>query len=225
MKKLMIFIFLMLSLVGCKREDAIHVENNGDFTFSSSFTTIETTEKDNFYKATEGLFGKIEGLTTQFSSKESLETRISPKTQKKEDVKTYTLAFSMSGNLDKITTGISKKTGYIQKITNDVYIIYPEGDKAASLTTTGSARIETIVSGAVKTIEKVESVESPYVIFLNDNKGKLEEFVDLQTHIVKYGKDGKKIEEESNNMLFFIIATLGAVLGFFLLRIIRSKKK
>ena len=161
---------LLSALFGCKRDDSVQVDNNGDFRFSSVFVTTEQTERDNFNKATLGVFANVEGIETKLDEETYLITQINKKTNKKEDVKSYILSFTMSGNLDKITKAISKKTGYLQKISDDVFIIYPEGDKVASLTTSGSARIETINNGAVTAATgKVDSIGSPYVIFLKDN--------------------------------------------------------
>ena len=213
MKKTLILLLVLSALLGCKRDDSVQVDKNGDFSFSSVFITTEKTERDNFNKATLGVFADVAGIKTELDEESSLITQINKETKKKEDIQSYTLSFKMSGNLDKITKEISKKTGYLQKINDQVFIIYPEGDKVASLTTSGTARIETISNGAVAAATaKVDSISSPYVIFLNDNTDKFEQYVDVQTKALKYGKDGKLIATGSNSLLFILLG-LGVLLG------------
>ena len=217
---------VLSALFGCKRDDSVQVDKNGEFSFSSVFITTEQTERDNFNKATLGVFANIEGIETKLDEDSSLITQINKKTKTKEDIQSYTLSFKMSGNLDKITKAMSKKTGYLQKISDDVFIIYPEGDKVASLTTGGSARIETISNGVVAAATgKVDSIGSPYVIFLNDSKETFEQFVDVNTKAVKFDKDGKLIATGSNNTL--LLLGLGVLLGLagFLFKRFRGKNK
>jgi LPXTG-motif cell wall-anchored protein len=214
MKNTLILVLILSALLGCKRDDNVQVEKNGEFSFSSVFTTTEKTERDNFIKATMGVFEGIEGIETKLNEESTLVSQINKDTKKNEQIKQYALSFKMKGLLNKITKEVSKKTGYLQKINDNVYIIYPEGDKVASLTTSGTARIETISNGVVATAEdKVPSINSPYVIFLNDNKDKFEQYVDLKTKTLKYDKNGKLLQTASNSSWLFIGLGLGLIIG------------